>query len=295
MPILPTPHPSKATIVSRQGRSRIVECESVAPMRFLSPYFSEEAASLILSSYGGGMVQGDRIAIDLHIEKDARLFLGTQANSRVYKNDRDLPTSQIITAKVDEGAKAVFLPDPLVLHKGSRFHQQQHWQVAPHAGLLIGEWFQCGRSDSGECFAYHEYDSLIEISGEEGLWIREPFSSKPEGQDPRQTGRFGDANLMLTLFAVGEAQPLLREALEVFAQGQREYTQVPVLSEKEIRSSPTDLRAWVQLEDRPVSIYRALGKTRADFDPLWRALEKVLATPDWLGPEAQLPMCRQSV
>ncbi|MDF3129375.1 urease accessory protein UreD [Kiritimatiellaeota bacterium B1221] len=262
-------------------------------MRFLSPYFSDEAVSLILSSYGGGMVQGDQILIDLHIEKNARLFLGTQANSRVYKNDRDLPTSQILTGKVEPGAKVVFLPDPLVLHAGSRFHQQQHWQVAATAGLLIGEWFQCGRSDSGECFAYQEYESLIEISGEKELWIREPFSSMPETEDPRQVGRFGDANLMLTLFAAEEARSILTEALEPLTQGQREFTQVPVLSGQAYRPSTVNLRALVHLEDRPVSIFRALGKTRSDFDPIWKALESALATSDWLGRDAQLPMCRQ--
>ncbi|WFB36933.1 urease accessory protein UreD [Kiritimatiellota bacterium B12222] len=289
------PQPSKAKVISTHGQTRLVDCESISPIRFLHPYFTDQAVSLIMSSYGGGMVQGDQVEIEIDCTENAKLFLGTQSNSRVYKNDQDLTTTQQLRGKVGPGARTVFLPDPLVLHSGSRFHQQQSWTVAPDAGLLVGEWFQCGRSDSGECFAYQEYDSLIEISSEEALWIREAFSSTPNDYSPRQTGRFGDANLMLTLFAVGEAQALLTRALETLTAGQREYTQVPVLGEKELRPSPSDLRSLTHLEDRPVSIFRALGVTRADFDPIWQALQTQLASPNWLGIDAQLPMCRQMV
>jgi len=295
MPISSISKPSKAKIVFHQGSSRLVDCESVSPMRFLHPYFSDQAACLILSSYGGGLVQGDQISIEIECDVSTTLFMGTQANSRVYRNDQGYSTTHSLHVEVAQHAKVISLPEPLVLHGGSQFHQKQKWNLQKDAAILLGEWFQCGRSDSGERFAYDFYDSLIEIRQEGELLLREPFLSKPDPHPPNQTGCFGDANLLLNLYAVGEAQELLLAALEPFVAEQSAHTQVPALGQKVSFPAPDTIRSLVELEHAPITIFRMLGKTRMDFDPVWQALGPLLATEKWLGKEAKLPMCRQDL
>ncbi len=298
----PTPIPndeasgwSRARVSWVEGKSRLVASHSAAPLRLLHPRLSDRAACVMLSNYGGGMVQGDRVGLALDCGPGARLLVCTQANSRVYRNDRDWPTSQTTDGHVGAGAKVVVLPDPLVLHAGSRFEQRQRWRVDPGGSLLLGEWFQCGRSDSGECFAYGSYRSEVEISqGDERLaW--EPFVSEPAADDPRAIGRFGDAKLILTLYAVGDVRELLHRALESGVAAQRELTQVPALGRLPIRPPAATPRSLLRFEDRPLSIFRALARTRGDFNDIFAALKTELCHEAWLGEDATLFPGRQTL
>ena len=286
---------SRARVAWVEGKSRLVASHSVAPLRLLHPRLSDRAACVMLSNFGGGMVQGDRIGLSLDCGPGARLLVRTQANSRVYRNDRDWPTSQATEGRVSAGAKVIVLPDPLVPHAGSRFEQRQRWQVDPGGSLLLGEWFQCGRSDSGECFAYDRYRSEIEIRQGADLLLWEPFVSEPASDEPRAIGRFGDANLVLTLYAVGEVRDLLHRALEPGVAAQRELTQVPSLGRQAFRPPATLLRSLVRPDDRPLSVFRALGRTRGDFDDIWAALAAELRHDDWLGHDATLFPGRQDL
>lgn len=287
------PKGSFAKVMYVSGRSRIVECQSVSPVRLLHPYLSDQAVLLMMSSYGGGMVQGDHVEIDFECGEGARVLIGTQANSRVYRNDRQLPTSQAIRGRVEAGGQVVVLPEPLVLHAGSRFHQKQRWTVEPGGSLLLAEWFQCGRSDSGECFSYQGYQSDIEIWQAEELLLWEQFCSDPEEENPGFAGRFGNANLMLNLFAVGDAQGVLQEALQSVVDRQSGFTQVPSLTGQSFRNNQNSLRSLVTLEDRPLTIFRSLGRTRMDFDDILEPLQQALATDTWLGKGITLPVMPQ--
>ena len=67
------------------GRSRLTSCLAVAPLKILSPKVEADYSTAVLSSYGGGLVAGDCARLRVHCGREAKLFLGTQAFTKVYK------------------------------------------------------------------------------------------------------------------------------------------------------------------------------------------------------------------
>ena len=67
------------------GRSRLTSCLAVAPLKILSPKVEADYSTAILSSYGGGLVAGDCARLRVRCGREAKLFLGTQAFTKVYK------------------------------------------------------------------------------------------------------------------------------------------------------------------------------------------------------------------
>jgi urease accessory protein len=258
--------------------SRVVVCRSEPPLRLLTPSSGTGTAWAMLASYGGGMVQGDRVRLRIRCGRGARALVGTQANGRVYRHLEAATARQETTGLVESGALLVVFPDPLVLHADSRFAQRQDWQVAADGSLVLGDWFQCGRSDNGEQFAYLLWENETALRVGEKLAVVDRFRSEPPAEDPRAPGRFGDANLMLTLHVLGPVANGLLAALEPFAAFD-EVRQVP--------GAPTDapaLRCAVnRLETAEGFVLRALGGTREDFGPLVTALFAHLAAPDLLA------------
>lgn len=272
---------SSEVVIARVGNaSRVTVCRSVPPLRILVPASGSDAAWLMLASYGGGMVQGDAVRLRFHGGTDTRVFLGTQASNRVYRHLDATTASMEIGGAVDAGACVVVFPDPLVLHADSRFRQKQHWHVAGGASLVLGDWFQCGRSDSGEQFAYTSWESEIALHCGGRLAVLDRFHSEPPHQDPRLPGRFGANNLLLNLYALGPAASGLAETLAPFTDFE-ELHQIPAAP-----ASPQTPRLFAslgRLDNVDGFVLRAVGRTREDFQPLTAAVFAHLASPSLLG------------
>ena len=60
------------------GKAVISELSSRYPLKLLSPYIHDETALVYFMTYGGGLVGGDRIDLDLKIQIGAKLVLLSQ-------------------------------------------------------------------------------------------------------------------------------------------------------------------------------------------------------------------------
>lgn len=283
MSVVSTIPTSRVRVDYVRNQSRLTICESVPPTKLLHPKLSKRAACVMLSSYGGGLVQGDHARVEVDVASGAGLLLTTQANGRVYRNDKSLPTRTDLEATVGDNAFLVYLPDPTVPHAGSQLEQRQIWNLRPGAHLIAGDWFQSGRSDSGEAFAFHAFRSSTEIRLDGELLAWEPFEVRPDTASPQATGRFAGANLSLTLYATGNGRQLLHDALSPLVDAQKERTQVPVLPQQSAGSNITFTASLAELDDRPLCIFRALGRTRGDFADVFTALRRELAHQIWFG------------
>jgi urease accessory protein len=78
-------------VVRTHGRSVASHVYATSPLRLLTPANHGHAAWVFLSSLGGGLVDGDRLALAVSVEKGAAAYLSTQASTRVYKSRRVLP------------------------------------------------------------------------------------------------------------------------------------------------------------------------------------------------------------
>ena len=154
---------SHLTVAFTRGQSRITSWRSVNPLRLLNPRH-DGLCHVMVSSYGGGLVQGDDVSLDVRCEQSAALLLSGQSHGRAYRcTQEDATVSWQTTGTVAEGATVISQMPPLVLHSATRAAQRQSWQVHPEGRLLLIETVHAGRLGSGEAFAFDRFESHVEI------------------------------------------------------------------------------------------------------------------------------------
>jgi urease accessory protein len=147
--------------VAADGTSVVTRAYASSPLRLLMPRNHGPAAWVYTSSYGGGLVDGDRVVLDVDVRPGATAFLSTQASTKVYRSARG--TSTELHARVGPGGVLVVAPDPVVCFAGSRCRQMQAVELDSRAGLVLVDWLSSGRHASGERWAFDEYHAQLRV------------------------------------------------------------------------------------------------------------------------------------
>jgi urease accessory protein len=90
---------------------------ATSPLRFLAPRNHGNASWVFLANLGGGLVDGDRVELDVEAREDTTVLLATQASTKVYRSPSGC--SQRISLRVASGAALAFVPDPVVCLEGA--------------------------------------------------------------------------------------------------------------------------------------------------------------------------------
>ena len=135
--------------VVRHG-SRSVASRALAgsPLRFLTPSNHGDAAWVFTSTYGGGLLGGDAVRLQIDVEDEAALLLQTQASTKVYRSPRG--ASSTLDARVGERARLLVLPDPTVCFRGASFEQTQAVDVQRSGSIVL---MDCGSPGIGRALA----------------------------------------------------------------------------------------------------------------------------------------------
>lgn len=273
------PESSELVVTVVRGQSALTTCRSVQPLKILQPRVGGQSCYAMLSSYGGGLVSGDAIRLRVAVGEGARLFLGTQANTKVYKAVGEQETLQHTTGAVGDGALAVVFPDPLVPHAGSRYRQQQHWQLHPNAVLLLADWLHAGRTDSGERFAFTSLQTELRIEIDNKLALLDRFRFQPEEHIATSPAHFGPYHTVLSLYLAGPAHdPRFRHLAEALLARRPPERHDPHFK---LAARPHVVSVT---QARPnVYVLRALGLSRADLQPFCEEMMRVLMAEELLG------------
>ena len=255
-----------------RGRSRLTSCLAIAPLKILSPQAEADYSTAVLSSYGGGLVAGDCVRLRVHCGRAAKLFLGTQAFTKVYKAADGQVARQELAGRVEAGACVVSLPDPVVPYADSAFVQEQVWRLDAKASLILLDGGTAGRGARGERFHYRSYTSNISIYLESELVLAERVRWQPQRQPPDRVGAFGPYTAFANAFVVGApARAAVEEVLR--------RSLAPLLADQRSGATLVSLA-----EPRPgVLALRALGRTQSDLEEVLHALATAVALPQVLG------------
>jgi urease accessory protein len=148
--------------VDRDGRrSRVTRASASSPLRLLVPRNHGDAAWVYTSTFGGGLVDGDALRMDVRIGPQASVFIGTQAATKVYRSLRG--TSHELTATVERDGLLVIAPDPVVCFAEARYTQTQRIELEATAGLVLIDSFTSGRQAFGERWLFARYVSRLSI------------------------------------------------------------------------------------------------------------------------------------
>jgi urease accessory protein len=158
-------------------------------------------AFLTIASPGGGVLQGDRLEIDISIEEGAQLHAGTTSATRIYAmpgGHAEARTSFTIAS----GAYAEFMPDPFIPYASSRFNGQARHVVAEGGALLLGELVGPGRQARGESLAYDFFHSDIEVRRPDGSLLFRDATRLCPADDLASPGLLDSWRALGTLYAI---------------------------------------------------------------------------------------------
>jgi len=180
-----------------------------SPLRLLTPRNHGDGAWVFLSSFGGGLVDGDRLDIHVEAAPQTSAFIGTQASTKVYRSSRG--AAQHLAIRVAEGASVALVPDPVVAFAGARYEQRIDVLLGAGASLVLFDAYTCGRAARGERWQFARFESKTTIT-REGL----PFFVDATRLDPAHGSiaeRMAGVGVIASVVVIGPRFAGMRDAL----------------------------------------------------------------------------------
>ncbi|RAO34470.1 Urease accessory protein UreD [Micromonospora saelicesensis] len=135
-------------------------------------YWDEEMPQLpcvMILTTSGGVLQGDRLHMDVDLAPGSQAHLVTQAATKIQEMDANYG-SQIQRFTLAEDTYLEYLPEPVIPYRGSRFVTDTQVRLPESATMLYGEVLQPGRKyyRDGELFAYDLFSSSLRAERPDG-------------------------------------------------------------------------------------------------------------------------------
>jgi urease accessory protein len=149
-----------------------------APFHLSKPYWDADTRTLIVQVVNptAGILSGDQLHAAVTVDSAAALLLTTPSASRVFKmrpGAASASATQHFT--VASGAWLDVLPEPLVPHRSSRFHQRTVLEIAPGGAAFYADILFPGRLAHGEAWAWERLVLELEVRSGAQLRLRERF------------------------------------------------------------------------------------------------------------------------
>lgn len=208
--------PGEATgrgrLVARRegGRTVLSEARATSPLRFVVPTFpaqGEAGRAVCLVTFGGGLVDGDLLELDVVVEDGATLVLFTQASTKVFRGT----ARQSLRASVRGRGTLVVLPDPVACFAGASYEQLTEIELAEQASCVVLDGVTSGRPAYGERWAMDRIAlrTRVRRGGQRILDDALVLDARDAAIAPRMLGY----DAWLTVMASGPRALSLREAL----------------------------------------------------------------------------------
>jgi urease accessory protein len=180
------------------GRTVLAAARATSPLRLIAPTFpGTTAASVCVVTFGGGLVDGDEIELELVVEAGATLVAFTQSSTKVFRGS----AQQRISAKVD--GTLVFLPDPVAAFAQAHYRQRVDVALGKDGACVLLDGFTSGRAAYGERWAMTALDLRTTVTYDGRAVVTDALRfDASDGPIAQRGGRF---DAFMTLLAVGRA------------------------------------------------------------------------------------------
>lgn len=175
MPIETAPWQGSLDLVfaQAQGQTRVIHAQARSPLKIQRSFYPEgpEVCHSVLLHTAGGMVGGDRLALNFKLQPQTQALITTAAAARIYRS-LGSEAQQSIQIQVEPGACLEWLPQETIVFNGGIYRQDLRVELADTATWLGWELTRFGRSARGEKFLQGNWRSHTEV-WQQGrpLWI----------------------------------------------------------------------------------------------------------------------------
>ncbi len=188
------------------GRTRIVDLECGGPVQVLRCHYLDagtpDMAYVMIASPGGGVLQGDRLTIDVRVGPGARLHLGTQSATRLYRMPSGAARLET-RLEVGPGGYVEHLPDPWLPFAGSLVTIDTAVVADVGATVLLGEVVAPGRAARGEIHQMRRFESLVTASRPSGDLLFTDATIVDPHAELRDPGMLGGGTAVGSFHAIG--------------------------------------------------------------------------------------------
>jgi urease accessory protein len=224
------------------------------PLKLISPRIRcADAAIAYMLGYGGGLVDGDSVAIDADVGDNASLVLLSQGSTKVFKvgnnfEHTSLGASQQLHCRLAQNSSLFLAPEPVTCFRGACFNQSQTFHLTNSSNAVILDWFTCGRLFRGEQWQFQKYSSINNIFIDGEHVIKDSVLLQNDATTVTLEKRQSGYSCYATVFLYGRRLiPLVRK---LAGSSQREQLQ--------LQAPPSVLWSVSQLND--VTILRVAAK-----------------------------------
>jgi urease accessory protein len=161
-----------------------------------------------LHNVSGGVLAGDRLALDVEIEAGAAAQITTTGATRLYRHRPGSPDSeQRVTFSVGEAALLEYLPDLVIPYAGSRHSQRTEIRMGKGSTLFWWEVLAPGRLAAGERFAFERLKIETKVCVGERQVLREDVLLEPKARALPAMLRMFEYSHTASLCVVQEGRP----------------------------------------------------------------------------------------
>ncbi len=152
---------------AKLGHTVLKTCQQQPPLRVVRSFETAAGGALVhLHNLSGGVLGGDKLALDVQVGPGAYAQLTSTGATRLYRSRPHegvaVQTNRVVVA---ENGLLEYLPDPLIPFAGSRYRQGTKIELAADAGLFWWETVTPGREAKGELFEYASLQLSLDIVG----------------------------------------------------------------------------------------------------------------------------------
>jgi len=200
------------------------------PWKVVRAFALPRSGSLVhLNNVSGGVLAGDRLALDVEVEAGAAAQITTTGATRLYRHRVGAADSeQRARFSVGDGAILEYLPDPVIPYAGSRHKQRTEIRLGRGSTLFWWEILAPGRHAAGELFAFERLRVQTEVYAGPRAVLREDYLLEPARKELAATARMFEYSHTASLCAIQEGRPpafwrLLEDRLNELAQVRTEH------------------------------------------------------------------------
>ncbi len=256
----------------RQGTTALIHNSHQAPLKVQRPFYPEgqEVCHSVILHTAGGVVGGDRLRCNFHLQPNAQALITTATASKIYRSN-GTQARQSIEIQVDADACLEWLPQETIVFNGAIYRQDLRVELATGASWIGWEITRFGRSARGEKFLQGEWRSHTEI-WQQGvpLWIDRQWLPASDEVFHSPHGLFGKPIVGSLVFVGQEVSPdLVEKARNLWKFPTR--TDVPPES---LFPTPPDSAGVTLLGNGLLCRYRgsATSEVRNWFISVWQLL-----------------------
>jgi urease accessory protein len=174
----------------RRGAATVLaRARSALPLQVLAPLaLADPAAVVSILNPPGGLVGGDRLAVEVTVGAGAHACLTTPSATKVYRTAGE-PARQDVTLRLGAGATCEWVPDHTIPFAGAALRQSIVVDAGDGARRILVDAYAAGRVGRGETWAFRRLESAVTIRDPAGLVLHDRFVlGEGSGLDPRALG-----------------------------------------------------------------------------------------------------------